>query len=69
MTAVKLAQESNYPEEEYSKFSKKQKLMAAYLIKKFKESIITKVAEEKTQDATKVNEKENDVDGQSGDQA
>lgn len=68
--AVKLAQESGYPEEEYQKFAKKQKLMAAYLIKKFKESIATKTAEVKAEDAdtSKVDETKVDVDDQSGDQ-
>ena len=68
--AVKLAQESGYPEEEYQKFAKKQKLMAAYLIKKFKESITTKTAEVKAEDAdtSKVDETKVDVDDQSGDQ-
>lgn len=32
---IEMAQEAGYPEEEYSKFVKKQKLMVAYMTKKF----------------------------------
>lgn len=32
---IEMAKEAGYPEEEYSKFVKKQKLMVAYMTKKF----------------------------------
>lgn len=74
--AVKLAQDSGYPEEEYQKFAKKQKLMAAYLIKKFKETLANPKPEEKQPEDVKVDDKEkveteadkNGADDQSGDQ-
>ena len=41
---IAMAQEAEYPEAEWSKFSQKPKLMAAYLIKKYNEA---KLNEEK----------------------
>lgn len=35
---VAMAQEANYPEKEWERFAKKEKLMAAYLIKKYNEA-------------------------------
>ena len=40
---IQMAKEMNYPEKEWSRFAKKEKLMAAYLIKKYNEA---KLAEE-----------------------
>ena len=35
---LNMAREANYPEEEWSRFAKKEKLMSAYLIKKYNEA-------------------------------
>lgn len=35
---IEVAKEAGYPESEYMKFAKKEKLMAAYLIKKYNEA-------------------------------
>jgi hypothetical protein len=46
---VTMANEAGYPEEEWERFAKKDKLMAAYLIKKYNEA---KLSEEATEEVT-----------------
>ena len=38
---IDMAKEAGYPESEYQKFAKKEKLMLAYLIKKYNEAKLT----------------------------
>lgn len=38
---INMAKEAGYPESEYQKFAKKEKLMLAYLIKKYNEAKLT----------------------------
>ena len=40
---IEMAKEAGYPESEYQKFAKKEKLMLAYLIKKYNEAKLTEV--------------------------
>jgi hypothetical protein len=42
---IAMATEAGYPNEEWERFSKKEKLMAAYLIKKYNEAKLEEVAE------------------------
>lgn len=45
---IALANEASYPETEWKKFSKKDKLMAAYLIKKYNEAKLNEESGEET---------------------
>jgi hypothetical protein len=60
---ISMAQEAEYPESEWKKFSKKDKLMAAYLIKKYNEA---KLDEKTVNDFEENNEDTNEKTEEEG---